>query len=419
MLTLLRQRNFSLLWFGGLVSMIGNWVLITALPFYIYEQTGSTLATGLLWIAYFLPGLVFGSVAGVFVDRWDRKLTMVIVNVARTGLILLLLLVRSQEWLWLVYGVAFAESALGQVFAPAESALLPHLVGEEHVVTANALNALNDNVARVIGPAIGGAVMAVFGLRGAVIVDSASFLISALLIMRLVLPAPALPVQQPSERTDAWWAVWREWRAGLRVVRRNQTLFGVFCATGTAQFGDAMLTGLLVPFVNAVAGGGAQALGTILSVRGVAGLIGGLVIGRIGTRVLPHKLLGWSLIVIGAAFAIEVNVPSIPLILTITLLLGVPIIGWLTSQQTLLQTGAPDEFRGRVFGAWGMTNALTGLLGTGLASGLGDVVGIVPLLNVAAGVYAGAGVLALVLLKQRQAVPADTTQQGVPNGSEG
>ncbi len=213
MLTLLRQRNFSLLWFGGLISMIGNWVLITALPFYIYEQTGSTLATGLLWIAYFLPSLLFGSVAGVFVDRWDRKLTMVVVNVVRTGLILLLLLVRSHEWLWLVYVVAFAESSLGQLFAPAESALLPRLVGDQHLLTANALNSLNDNLARVIGPAIGGAVMVVFGLRGAVLLDSASFLISALLIMRIVMPSTALPVRQPTERTHAWRADWHEWPA--------------------------------------------------------------------------------------------------------------------------------------------------------------------------------------------------------------
>jgi MFS family permease len=75
MLPVLRQRNFSLLWVGQIISMIGDWILFVALPFYIYSLTGSTLATGIIFIVQTLPRLFFGSVAGVFVDRWNRKYT--------------------------------------------------------------------------------------------------------------------------------------------------------------------------------------------------------------------------------------------------------------------------------------------------------------------------------------------------------
>lgn len=81
MLSLLRQRNFGLLWFGGLISITGDWVVITVLPYFLYNQTGSTLVAGSLNLAYAIPALLFGSFAGVFADRWNRKQTMMVVSI--------------------------------------------------------------------------------------------------------------------------------------------------------------------------------------------------------------------------------------------------------------------------------------------------------------------------------------------------
>ena len=126
MFTLLRQRNFALLWFGGLISLTGSWVLQVALPFYVYQMTGSSLAAGMMAIVHTLPAIGLGSLAGVLVDRWDRKRTMVIAN-GLQGLLLLLLLIvlHLTQQVWIVYGVAFAATAIAQFFAPAENALLP------------------------------------------------------------------------------------------------------------------------------------------------------------------------------------------------------------------------------------------------------------------------------------------------------
>lgn len=103
----LRQRNFALLWLGGLISQTGDWLLIIGLPVYVYTQTGSVLATSLTLITGFVPALLFGSLAGVLVDRWDRKWTLIISNLLLAIGLLPLLAVHSKELLWIVYIVLF------------------------------------------------------------------------------------------------------------------------------------------------------------------------------------------------------------------------------------------------------------------------------------------------------------------------
>ena len=85
MFSVLRQRHFTLLWAGQLVSMLGDWIVLVALPFYVYQHTGSALATGLMFIVETLPRLFLGSLAGVFVDRWDRRKTMIAADLLRRG----------------------------------------------------------------------------------------------------------------------------------------------------------------------------------------------------------------------------------------------------------------------------------------------------------------------------------------------
>nr|MBA3944488.1 MFS transporter [Herpetosiphonaceae bacterium] len=94
MIATLRRRDFALVWLAGLISMMGNWVLYIALPIYIYQLTGSALATSAMFVAEMVPALLLGSVAGVFVDRWDRKRTMVVANLLLTLGLLPLLLVH-------------------------------------------------------------------------------------------------------------------------------------------------------------------------------------------------------------------------------------------------------------------------------------------------------------------------------------
>jgi MFS family permease len=133
----LRQRNFFLLWSGGVLSVVGDYFLFVALPFFVYERTGSVLATGAMFVAETLPRLIFGSVAGVFVDRWDRKKTMVFSDLSRALILVPLLLVAAGGPLVLVYAVAFVETSVSMLFLPAKGATIPNLVAEDELTAAN------------------------------------------------------------------------------------------------------------------------------------------------------------------------------------------------------------------------------------------------------------------------------------------
>src|SRR5258708_36004174 len=125
MLAALRQRNFAFLWFGQVISMIGDWVLFIALPFYVYTLTGSTLATGMMFIVETIPRLFFGSVAGGFVDRWDRKRIMFIAELSQAFVLIPLFLVHAQQWLGNAYIFPFVDSTVSPSFLPLHSALVP------------------------------------------------------------------------------------------------------------------------------------------------------------------------------------------------------------------------------------------------------------------------------------------------------
>jgi MFS family permease len=398
----LRQRNFALLWFGGLISMAGDWVLRIGLPLYIYQLTGSTLATGIMFMAGMLPSLLLGSVAGVFVDRWDRKRTMVIANVLLAASLLPLLLVRSAEWVWIAYIAAFAQSCIAQFFDPAESAMLPLLVGEEHLPTANALNALNNNLARLIGPAIGGVVLAVGGLTGVALVDAASFLLAAGMIALITADGRAVRAEMPAAAAEGaggrWLAVWREWVEGLRIVVQTRTVAIIFLLLAITSLGEGVISVLFAPFVSKVLGGGGTEFGAIASAQAVGGLIGGALIGEVARRVRPGRLIGVCGILFGLIDLAIFNYPIFGVAVILMVLVGLPGVGFSTGVTTLLQTSTANQYLGRVFGALGTTGSLLALIGAGIASVLGDRIGIVPVLNLQGAGYILAGSLALVLL---------------------
>ena len=411
MLATLRQRNFGLLWLGGLISMLGDWALLTALPFFVYERTGSALASSAVLIAYVAPGLLFGSLAGVFVDRWDRKRTMLYANLLRAP-VLLVLLVRSPDWFWLVYVVAFVESTIGQFFRPAENALLPQLVGEERLMAANSLNALNDNLARLIGPSIGGALMALFGLGSVVVFDAASYLLAGVLIALVAAPSTrTVHAQRSNAPGAAWLAVWRELRDGLALVWRERPVAALFLVTGVAVLADGILSALLVVFVRDILGGGAAALGWVLTARGVGGLIGGLLLGSLGQHAQPARLLTVCLAVFGVLLLVTFNMPTVSVVLVLITLVGVAAAGWQISIQAFLQSSVADEYRGRIFGSFGTLTALVGLIGMGLAGALAEYVGALPLLDLSAALNLVAAALALVLLAR----PRSVTRRNVHN----
>ncbi|MFN8501274.1 MFS transporter [Kouleothrix sp.] len=404
MFATLRQRNFGLLWTAGLISLAGDWILMIALPIYVLQLTGSTLATSTLLMAGMLPDLLFGSIAGVFVDRWDRKRTMVISNLLLAAGLVPLLLVRSADQLWVLYVVMFFESTIAQFFGPAENALLPLLVDEQHLVAANSLNALNNNLARLLGPAIGGLAAGLVGLAGVAVLDAATFLISAAMIGLIAgsYRASPAPGTTPEHFGSAWAKVAREWLAGLRLIRADRVISIMFGLVAIVSLGEGVFAVLFVVFVNRVLGGGATEIGWLMSAQAVGGLLGGVLVGWIGHRVAPARLLGIGGVLFGlidlAIFNYPAFLPGFLPAVALFVAVGIPGVVFSAGRSTLLQSAVADAYRGRVFGTYAMAGALMALLGTTLAGTFGDKAGVVTVLNIQGCVYVLAGIIVPGLL---------------------
>jgi MFS family permease len=414
MLATLRQRNFSLLWFAGLISITGNWMLGIALPVLIYQMTGSALAVGGMLLARIIPSILFSSIAGVFVDRWERRRTIVVVNVLLALSILPLLLVRSVEWLWLVYVVSFIQAALGQFFAPAENAMLPLLSDPKLLVSANALNALNNNLARLIGPAVGGLVAALYGLEGVVIIDALTYVLAAVLSALISVTSHPGKPEDESANALSLRKIWTEWLEGVRLIWRERTVRTLFVASIFPAIGESVMFVLYAPFVTEVLRGDTIHAGGLMSAQAVGGILGGLVISWVAPRVKTYQLLGVSAIIFGlldfALFNYSTFIDNIALAYFFILAVGPFAVGIGAGMNSLVQTHVDDAYRGRVFSTYSLTSSIFGLAGIVIAGYAGDRLGIVPVINVQSYSYILMGVICLVALgqemTQKVAVPS-------------
>ena len=415
MLRILRQRNFGLLWAAGLISLIGDWVLVVGLPIEVYARTGSTLATMAMTLAFLIPAITLGSIAGVLVDRWDRRRLMIIVNLG-LAVTLLPLLAIDALGIWVAYAVLLAASCLAQLFEPAEAALLPNLLeggDERDLVTANALNGLNNSLARIIGPVIGGVAVAAGGLTLVAVVDAISFVLAALLLLairtsrgRAAPPAPephAAPVGQ--EAATAWTRLRHEWREGLALVLHHPILRALLVFTVITRVGEGLVGTLFVPWATDVLGTDAAGYGWILSAQAIGGLGGTLVVGRFGHRIAPLRLLTIAAVIFGAIDLVLFTYPAFYPVLAPALvgmvIVGIPGAAMGAAFATLQQTQAADSHRGRVVGAMLAVGAVGSLVGAVAAGFLGQVVPVVPLLIVQGSGYVIAGIAVAWLTRSR------------------
>ena len=403
MFTLLRQRNFALLWFGGLISIMGDWVLGVALPFFVYQVSGSTIATAVMVAMELLPRLLFGSIAGVFVDRWDRRKVMVMTSISQGLVILPLFLVQSGESLWIVYTVTFIQVTLAMFFGPAENALLPLLVPENKLIQANSLNAMNNNFARLIGPPLGGGVLALWGLTGVVLVDSLSFLLAGLMILGITHSGRAAPPAEADEKPEgsSWTRFWKEWKEGMEIVRKDRVVKVLFITVVMLNFGGVMIDPLGAAYIVDVVKTTAQVFGLLVTVQAIGGILGGLLAGKVGDRMPAARLYGWSEIVLAVLIALRYNIPEIPVLFVMTLLVGLPAAMGIAALETLFQRNVPNTHLGRISGALNSTVGITSLFGVlGISGVLGEALGIVPVLNIAAGITMLTGIVVLLFLPE-------------------
>jgi MFS family permease len=351
-------------------------------------------------VAELAPGILLSSIAGVFVDRWNRKRILVVTNVLEAAAIALLLLVPNGGWLGFVYIATFAQATFAAFETPAEGALLPTLVAKEELVSANALNALNNRLGRLVGLPLGGFLLAYLGLRGVVIADCATFLAAAALIAPINAPSRRRRAVDDEESTgeealSRWAAFWSEWVEGLRLVRGERTIALLFVVLGIATFGGTMLDPLYAAWVRDYLGRGPEIYSWLLTAHAITGVVGTLVVGWLGERLSPRILMGWSSVFAGAANAVKFAIPSLALAFAVALPIGVTSVASSVGAETLAQQSVRDEYRGRVFGSLQATIWLLSLLGAVIGGALAEVFGIVAMLEVASALIALSGFVVL------------------------
>ena len=397
-----RTPDLRFLLGASLISMTGDWLLGVGLAYSVYALTGSTLASAAALLASFVPQVVVGSVAGVFVDRWDRKRTMVVANLVLAGGLLPLLLVSGSQGIWLVYVVLAAESVVEVFFAPAEQAMLPRVVADEDLVAANGLNGQVSNLARLAGSGLGGVTAAVGGITAIAAADAATFLLAALLVSRIRISGrvETVPSDHAAEIVRGRLAgLVDEWRTGLRAASSSPVIRMLLVFTLITSTGEGIMGTLFSPYVREVLHGGAQVYGLISGVQAIGGIVGGFLVASLADRWSPVVMLGAGAVIFGL---VDLAIFLYPLVVVSPwpaaagmVVVGLPGAVTVAGLQTLFQRHTVDAERGRVFALVGLASSVTlvvGSLGAGL---LGGSVGIMPVLAAQGAGYVFAGLLVL------------------------
>lgn len=338
---------------GQAISQLGDWFNSVAVFALLLDLTGSATAVAWMMIVQFLPMAIVGPLAGVVVDRVDRRRLMIATDLARGVLVLGLLLVRSREQVWLAYVVMALTVTGSAFFEPARTATIPNVTSKEELMPANALSSATWAAMLAIGASIGGLVTAIAGRDFAFVINSASFLISAWFISRTTYDStPA-----PKPRLTGWAALTGlpDLLEGLAYVRRSAHVSALmFVKAGWGLAGGVLL--LLTIFgqrIFPVSGSTAAGIGVLYGARGIGAGLGPislrLMLGQTPTTM--RRAIGPAYFIVGAFYVGLAAAGTLPLAAVCVLLahFGGAIL-WVFST-VLLQMEVPDEFRGRVFSA--------------------------------------------------------------------
>lgn len=335
------HREFRLLWLGQVVSGMGNQITRIALPFQVYVLTGSTIAIGALVLAQLIPILVFSLGAGSVADAVDRRRLLLITQagMALTSLALVALALAPSPSLVAIYGVAFLAAGLSSVDGPTRSAAIPRLVTPAHLPAAIALNQLNYQAASVVGPAIGGLLLATIGLAGAYAVDALSFGAS---LAALLVIGPLAPIGRVTRPGIA--AI----REGLRYAADRRVILSTFAIDLVAMiFG--MPTALFPVLALDVFRVGPIGVGLLAAAPGVGAFVGALLSGWVSGvrrtgRAVALAVIVWGLAIVGFGLATF----SFPLALFLLAIAGAADVLSAVFRSMIIQLEAPDQLRGRV-----------------------------------------------------------------------
>ena len=354
LLRVLKNGNFLALWIGQIISQFGDRLAQMALiGLYLKQTAGISLSHSVpvmrnLFFFSTLPILLFSPLAGVYVDRWSRKKTLIATDLLRAGLILLIpLLAGYTDGMWSIYGVIFLVFTVTCFFSPAKSAIIPNLVKKRELLAANSLSNITRLIAMIGGVTAGGIIVAWAGTKMSFYLDSLSFLLSGLAILAIRIKEDP----PPEESKDGIRRVAKELVAGLNFIRKKKRVkfvaTSLFILMGASGIGYLLVTVFVTKALNL----GTIGLSVLATFLGIGMLAGSLIYGHFGEQIEREKVIVGGTLICGVCAVLLGGSKSLFL-----LSLGVSIIGFIASPimiaaYTLTQELTPDRIRGRVFSA--------------------------------------------------------------------
>lgn len=346
-------RTFVTIWIGQVISLFGSGLTTFAIGVWVYQRTGSVTLFTLIAVAASIPAVLLSPIAGALVDRWDRRMAMIVsdAGAALTTAALLALLVSDRLELWHLYVLVALSSAFNAIQFPAFSAATTLLVPKRHFGRAGGMMQLGQAGAQILAPLLAGVLMVSIRISGVVAVDLATFVVAVVLLLLVRVPNPprAATAGKPSLLREAafGWTYIRE-RPGLL------SLLGYFSALNLLiPFGIVLATPLVLSFA------GADDLGFVLSAASAGGLAGGLVMSAWGgPRTKMLGVLGFGpLVTLG--FVVAGLRPSLPLVAggLFLVFFVIPVING--SSQAIWQSKVEPSVQGRVFAVRRMVAQLT------------------------------------------------------------
>jgi MFS family permease len=347
------NRDFRLLWTGQVVSQLGDWLDTIALFTLVQNLTGSGRAVALILVARFLPSVVLGPLSGVVADRFNRRHIMIASDAVRAVVVLGFLLVRRPEQVWIVYVLTVLQLGFSSFFEPARTAAIPSVVPARDLVTANSLSSVTWSVMLTLGAAIGGPITDRFGTDGAFVIDSLTYVVSALLIAFVALPRR--PPREKKKLSLAKALGVTDTLEGLRYVRSRPRVMALLLVKPAWGLGGGILT-LLPVFgdkIFPVRGSASLGISVLYVARGIGTAVGPMFTRRFysETREQMQRAIGLSFIFAGVFYVAFGTTTSFTLALVFVAVahMGGSVL-WVFST-VLLQTSVEDNFRGRVFAA--------------------------------------------------------------------
>ncbi len=381
---------FSTLWTGGLLSLFGDRVNQAVLAIFIYQQTNSLIATSFVFFAATVPNLIFGSLAGTFVDRVNQKRVLVSSDLLRAGIVFLLPLAAFTNTL-LVFPVVFLVTTVSIFFRPAREAVIPRIVPSDDLMAANSATWLAETLADIVGYGLAGLLVLVLGKNFALAFwfDAATYVASAALIATIAIPLVVQRVD-PAERSFRG-----DFLEGWRFLRNDAVLF----ANTLQGIAGQMAIGVLLPMSAIYAFTVIQA-GTIPGTTvyaflegaiGVGNLVGGIAVGLIGQRIGKGRLVIAGYAVTGACIALYSRTAFLPAAIAFMVGIGIANLVFVIPSQTLFQQRVPREMMARVvsirfslvLGAMTLATGASGILASFF--GVANVIGGFGLLACLAG----------------------------------